>query len=118
LEADLSEAVDGPVTVNILVVPGLKGQLDEAEAIRSLEVILQKEVESRSGQVFESHFRERNNDILAAVTVIALDDDQFTDEALADIQDALSEEAQKSVKVELTILPARHLQVPTSEKAE
>jgi uncharacterized membrane protein len=120
LEQALSEAVDGPVTVNILVIPGLSGNLDEAQVVRSLEVVLQREVESRSGRVFESQFRERNNDILATVMVIALDDAQFTATALADIQNALNEEAPKPVNLNLTVLQARHLEAPapTPEASE
>jgi uncharacterized membrane protein len=115
LEQELSEAVDGPVTVNIVVVSGSKGKLDEAEVVRSLELVLEEEVTNRSGKLLEFHVKKRIDDILTSATIIALDGDQFTRTALTEIQNALSEEALMPVTLDATVLQARqeNLQAPT-----
>jgi uncharacterized membrane protein len=107
LQEDLSEAVRGPVKVNLTLLPATRGQLEGTEVIVFLRQTFEREIAARTAQVEDIEIRSEEGGFEIIATISSYDQDELSDAVLTEIQAELSEAVKAPVAIDAIIVQGR-----------
>jgi len=115
LEKSLSEAVGGPVEVELIVIPGARGNLEGADRVRRLEILFKEAMAEQDLQIQTMAVKEISGGFEIETILIIFDGVQPSQEDLAVLQQYLSDEMGEPVAIHAVAVPGSQLSTEAPE---
>lgn len=114
LEADLREAAGGPIKLNATLIPSTKISSDGASFRRTAELEFTKLVEDRGGRVLDMTVEGGLYRLTIKATVLEGKPGALDDNALTNIQQALTKTLDAPVILQVDILAGQHVEIKST----
>jgi hypothetical protein len=116
LEKLLSDAVGGPVEVELIIIPGVKEDLADADRVRRLELLFQEAMAEQNLQIQTMAVKYLPaGSFEIESTLVIFDNQQPTQADISRLQQYLSEEMGEPVAIHLITLPGTQLSVGAAD---
>jgi uncharacterized membrane protein len=111
LEQDLAEAAGGPVTLDAVMLPGSRTDVEGFDRQRVLAQAFEEAVEARGAEVQVISVDESEDGFTLTATIVYFEEDELTSEEMADIQAELSQLVEAPVAIQATFLQGRRAEL-------
>jgi uncharacterized hydrophobic protein (TIGR00271 family) len=111
IENELSEAVDGPVTVAMTVIDAYRAKLAGADQRRQVEVLFAEEMAKYSGEVVQLDVEQVEDGFVLRAGVIAYQDHTLDEQVLEDIRKTIKGAVVAEVTIQAVFLSGREVEI-------
>jgi uncharacterized hydrophobic protein (TIGR00271 family) len=111
VESELSEAVGGPVTVDLTVITASRAELAGADLHRQVEILFEEEMAKHSGEVVKLDVEQQGDEFLLRAGVIAYQDHTLDESVLEDVRRTIEETVDAAVRIQAIFLSGREVEI-------